>query len=135
MITYSNPAAKWFKIVVLLGILGNCTFALFAFINPRGVLETLSLGDVNTTIWLFNYSVLLVLLSTFYIPAACDPFRYRFNAWLLVFCRLIPASTFFVGTAIGFMPKGFLVLGLGDATFGIIEGFLLIKTLRNPPPA
>src|SRR5262245_18512636 len=99
-------------------------------LDPNQLLSWLRLGGVDSTIWLFNYSVLLTLLSCFYIPAANDPLRYRSNAWLLVCARLIPASTFFIGVALGFMPKGFLMLGLGDGTIGVIQLLLLARTLR-----
>lgn len=122
-----NTAAKWFRIVVWLGVLGNWTFAVFAFSQPLPLLAFLHLGDVNNTVWLFNYSVLLSILSCFYLPAAGDPNRYIANAWLLIVGRLIPASTFFVGTAMGFMPEGFRMLGIGDATFGVVELILLLK--------
>ena len=126
-----NPYRKWFKIVVWIGVLGNWMFAFLAmFLDPDRLLASLRLGGVDSTIWLFNYSVLLTLLSCFYIPAANDPLRYRTNAWLLVCCRLIPASTFFIGVALGFMPKGFLMLGLGDGTIGVIELLLLTRILR-----
>jgi hypothetical protein len=123
---------KWFKVVVWFGILANWTFAVWAlFVNPTQLLATLNLGSVNTTIWLFNYSVLLAILSCFYIPAARDPFRYRANAWLLIVGRLVPASTFFIGVFLGFMPRGFLTLGIGDGTIGLIELFLLIKVFKS----
>jgi hypothetical protein len=125
-----NPYRKWFKFVVWFGILGNWTFAAWVlFVNPIQVLSGLELGSVNNTIWLFNYSVLLAILSCFYIPAASDPLRYRVNAWLLIAGRLIPATTFFVGVYLGFMPRGFLKLGLGDGSIGLIELFLLRRLL------
>ena len=127
-----TPSRSWWKFVVWFGILGNWAFAVFAlFVNPLKLLAALDLGSVNTTIWLVNYSVLLALLSCFYIPAANDPFRYRVNAWLLIFCRLIPASTFFVGVFTGFMPAGFLKLAVGDGAVGILELFLLRKILAE----
>jgi len=116
---------KMFATVVWVGILLNWAFAAWAFINPRQLLERFELGPVNSTIWLFNYSVLLAILSCFYIPAAKDPVRYRTNAWLLIVARLIPASTFFIGAAVGFMPRGFVKLGIGDATIGIAALILL----------
>jgi hypothetical protein len=65
--------------------------------------------------------------------------RYRANAWLLVVGRLVPASTFFIGVALGFMPAGFVKLGLGDSTFGIIELILLLRLIADSrnvaPPA
>jgi hypothetical protein len=123
---------KLFMIVVWLGILANWTFgAWVVFFDPHSLIACLRLGQVSSTVWIYNYSVLLILLSCFYIPAAHDPLRYRVNAWLLVACRLIPASTFFAGVAAGFMPRGFLMLGLGDATFGILSLILLRRIYRK----
>ena len=126
-----NSYVIWFKRVVWLGILVNFTYAVLAFVIPSQLLTFLQLGSLDSTVWLFNYSVLLVLLSCFYIPAARDPSRYWINSWLLVAARLIPAATFFVGVFTTFMPKGFLTLGIGDLTIGIAEGILLTVALRN----
>ena len=119
---------KLFAWVVWIGVLANWAFAVIVvFVDPHLLLAQLRLGSVESTVWVYNYSVLLMLLSLFYIPAAHDPFRYRVNAWLLVVCRLVPASTFFLGVASGFMPRGFLMLGIGDAAFGIVELVLLLR--------
>lgn len=123
-----------FKWVVWFGILLNWTFAAWAFVNPTKLLETLGLGALSGTVWLFNYSGPLAILSCFYIPAAKDPLRYRTNAWLMIVARLVPAATFFVGVFVGFMPSGFLKLGAGDATIGIAVLILLrmLGTRRSP---
>lgn len=127
---------KLFCIVVWLGVIANWSFAIWAvFFNPHSLLAMFKLGDLEPTIWLYNYSFLLMILSLFYIPAAHDPFRYRANAWLLIVGRLVPASTFFIGSAAGFMPKGFATLGIGDSTFGIIELILLIRIFSREEPA
>jgi hypothetical protein len=130
---------RLFKIVVLLGVLANWTFAIWAiFFNTQSLLDLFGLGKVANTIWVYNYSVLLAILSCFYIPAALDPMRYRANAWLLIVGRLIPATTFFIGVLLAFMPSGFAKLGIGDATFGIIQWFLLRRVIADskdvPPP-
>jgi hypothetical protein len=132
---------RLFTIVVWLGVLANWSFAVWAiFFNTASLLTFFGLGPVESTVWIYNYSILLTILSCFYIPAAHDPFRYRANAWLLIIGRLVPASTFFVGVALGFMPGGFVRLGIGDASFGIIELILLVRLLRDaenlvPAPA
>ena len=129
-----NHYRKWFRVVVWLGILANWSFAaIVILIDPHGLLDLLGLGAVASTVWLYNYSVLLFILSCFYIPAAGDPFRYRVNAWLLIVGRLLPASTFFLGVWMGLMPKGFVLLGLADSTFGIVQLFLLLKVYREEP--
>jgi len=123
---------RLFTIVVWLGVLANWAFAVWAiFFDTGKLLELFGLGGVTSTIWVYNYSVLLIILSCFYIPAAHDPLRYQANAWLLVVGRLVPASTFFIGVWLGYMPEGFVKLGIGDATFGIIELILLIRLRRD----
>jgi hypothetical protein len=117
--------------VVWLGILANWTFAGWAFADPDTLVEMLGLGPLGGRVWLFNYCVLLVILSCFYIPAAKDPLRYQTNAWLMIVARLVPAATFFAGVFIGFMPRGFLKLGAGDATFGTLIWILLARVRRD----
>jgi hypothetical protein len=126
-----NIYVVWFKYVVWLGILANFAYAVIAFAIPARLLTFFQLGSIDSTVWLFNYSVLLVLLSCFYIPAANDPFRYRVNSWLLIAARLIPATTFFVGSFVEFMPSGFLTLGIGDLTIGIVEAIFLVLALQR----
>ena len=125
-----NLYAIWFKRVVWFGILANVTFAILAILTPDTLLKVLKLGAVASPVWLFNYSVLLIILSCFYIPAAHQPYRYIANAWLLVAGRLIPATTFFVGVATTFMAKGFFILGIGDASIGCVEALLLVLALK-----
>jgi hypothetical protein len=121
-----------FLVVVWFGILGNWAFAAWVlFRDPERLLALLGLGTVDSTVWLFNYSVLLAILSCFYAPAAWDPLRYRVNAWLLVVARLVPASTFFAGVTLGYMPHGFLRLGIADGTIGIVELILLVRILAT----
>ena len=107
-------ARALFKIVVLIGVLANFAFSIWVlFFDPNALLAQLNLGPQDRgLLWLYNYSVLLAILSLFYIPAALDPFRYRANAWLLVVGRLVPAFTFVLGVLTGYMPRGFLMLFL-----------------------
>ena len=125
-----NKYRKWFALVVWIGVVGNWSFAWALFITPHQSLAVLGLGSVESTVWLFNYSVLLALLSCFYIPAARDPFRYRANTWLLIAGRLVPAATYFVGVSTGYMPPGFCRLGIGDLSVGIGEIILLGLLIR-----
>ena len=43
----------------------------------------------------------------------------------------MPASTFFMGVYLGFMPRGFLWLGLGEGSVGLIGLILLILVYRH----
>ena len=123
-----------FRIVVWLGVIANWSFGLWVvFVDPHSLLAMLRLGDQADILWLYNYSILLMILSLFYIPAASDPFRYRANAWLLIVGRLVPATTFLVGVLLGYMPHGFLGLFLADGSIGVIELVLLLRIFREGP--
>lgn len=124
---------RTFQVVVWIGILLNWAFAVMAFVDPHHLIATLDLGAIDSTVWLFNYSVLLALLSCFYIPAAADPFRYSVSAWLLIAARLIPAITFFAGVSTGFLASGFMKLGMADSLIGGAELVLLVLLLREAP--
>lgn len=119
-----------FHLVVWIGIVLNWAFAVMTFVDPTRLIAALGLGELESTVWLFNYSVLLALLSCFYIPAAADPFRYQVNAWLLIAARLIPAATFFIGVSTGFLVNGFVKLGAADSLIGIVELLLLVRLVR-----
>jgi len=101
------------------------------FFDTGKLLDLFGLGGVSSTIWVYNYSILLIILSCFYIPAAHDRLRYQANAWLLVVGRLVPADVLCRGIGWANMPEGFVRLGIGDATFGIIELILLIRLRRD----
>jgi len=122
---------RTFKVVVWIGILLNWTFVGMALADPRHLIAALDLGATDSTVWLFNYSVLLALLSCFYIPAAADPFRYRVNAWLLIAARFVPAATFFIGVSTGFLANGFVTLGTADSIIGSAELVLLVLLMRD----
>ena len=127
-------ARNLFKWVVWLGVAANFSFGLWVvFFDGNALLAMLRLGPQASLLWLYNYSILLMILSLFYLPAARDPFRYRVNAWLLVLGRLLPATTFLVGVGLGYMPAGFLGLFLADGTFGVIELILLLRVYKNGP--
>lgn len=117
--------------VVWFGVLANWTFAFWVLLgDANALMRILHLGELQSTLWLYHYSILLAVLSLFYIPAARDCRRYRANAWLLVVSRLIPAFTVFVGVAISFMPNGFLWLGLADIAIGFTQLWLLLRIVR-----
>ena len=122
---------KAFQLIVWIGILLNWAFAAMAFADPQQLIATLDLGAIDSTVWLFNYSVLLTLLSCFYIPAAANPVRYSVSAWLLIAARLVPATTFFIGVSTGFLANGFMKLGMADALIGSAELVLLVLLLRD----
>jgi hypothetical protein len=122
------PFVVWFGRVVWVGVAANVLLALPGLFATRAFLE-LVVGpyeQVTTSadplIWPRFAALLLILLSAFYIPAALDPSRYRASAWLAVLAR-------FAGAAF-FLPQRYVLFGLFDLGFGVVEGLLLLLAIR-----
>ena len=117
--------AKWFRRVVIVGILVNLFFALPGTFWPAAVLNWFSIDPGNEPIWPAFAALLLMLLSMFYIPAAADPVRYEAIAWLTVLSRIASALFFFA------LWREYPFLGSVDLTLGLTQGVLLYLTLRQ----
>jgi hypothetical protein len=122
-----NRYAIGFRWVVLLGVLVNLSFALPGIFIPNIVIGLIGAPPAVYPIWLAFASLLLLLLSLFYIPAALDPFRYRPVAWLTVAARWAGVWFFLI------LQGQYPLFGLLDLFFGITEGVLLILTYRRAP--
>lgn len=122
-----NRYAVWFRWVVVLGILVNMFFSLPGIFIPNTVLQLSGEDPVREPIWPGAASLLLTLLSLFYIPAAVNLFRYTPVAWLAVFSRFC-GFTFFI-----FLWKHSAIIAWVDLFFGVPELILLILALRRGP--
>jgi hypothetical protein len=123
-------AVTWFKRAMWLGIIANCIIAVPGIFIPNTVLATLHWPLVfEKPIWTAAASMLLTLLSIFYIPAAIDPFRYRAIAWLSVFLARVAGPSFFLVL----WPNQYPGVGYLDLTFFVIEAPLLLLAMRQGP--
>jgi hypothetical protein len=122
-----NRYAVWFRGVVVLGILANLFFALPGIFIPNAVLALARIEPTHDPVWPAFASLLLLLLSLFYIPGAVDPFRYSPIAWLSVVARFAGVVFFFC------LWRGYPLFGLIDLVFGVVEGVLLFVALRRGP--
>jgi hypothetical protein len=127
-------ALKWFRITVALGFVFNLIFALPALFAPRTLEGMLAVGTTNTPYWLQNVGILLVIISTMYLPAIKDPFRYLFISYLLVFARFSAGVLFLVGLMSMNFPSGFWTLSGGDLVLSTIQAVLLYRMLRDGDP-
>lgn len=127
-------ALKWFRIVVGFGLVTNLIFALLALFSPRFLEGLLTVGTTNTPYWLQNVGILLVIISTMYIPAIRDPFRYLFISYLLVVGRFSAGLLFLVGVLAMNFPGGFWVLAADDLILSTIQALLLYFVLRAGDP-
>lgn len=122
-----NKYAIWFRRVVLLGVLVNVFFALPGIFMPNAVIGFVGGTPAIYPLWPAFASLLLVLLSMFYIPAALDPFRYRPIAWLTVAARFAGVWFFLLFYA------QYRLFGYLDLVFGVAAGVLLVLTYRLGP--
>jgi len=124
----TTSAGRWFSRVVWLGIAANLALALPTIAAPDQLIAMSGLPTVTPHLWVRFAGLLLILLSTFYAPAAIDPDRYRANAWLAVVSRLA-GVVFFSGEPV------YRLLGAFDLVFLVPEAALLFIATRNEPPA
>lgn len=120
-----NSYGKWFERVVLLGVAVNIILSVPALLFPEWLLALLQLEPAVPTIWVRFAANLLILLSLFYIPAGINWEIYQINSKLAVICRL--AGFIFFLT----QSRDYLLFGLIDLTFFILEATLLILAQRN----
>ena len=122
-----NRYAAWFRWIVVIGILVNLTFALPGIFIPNAVLGKLHYEPAYQQIWPVFASLLLLLLSLFYIPGAVNPFRYTIIAWLSVIARFAGVIFFLL------LWPGFPLFGYIDLVFGLVQAVLLFMRARRGP--
>jgi len=122
-----NRFAIGFRWAVILGVVVNLALAVPGVFAPNAVLGLVGLPLATGQLWPSFASLLLILLSLMYLPAAIDPFAYRPVAWMAVGARLVGAAYF-----LGF-HRDYLPFGLLDLTFGLIEGALLLAAYSRGP--
>jgi hypothetical protein len=119
----------WFGRAVWLGIVANLVLSLPGIVYPNAVLGTAGLPlALETPVWPAFASLLLALLTLFYIPGANDPDRYRATAILSVLARLA-GVVFFLFLWPGIYP----VFGYFDLFFFVLQAPLLYLTMRRRP--
>jgi hypothetical protein len=120
----------WFRITVGLGLVVNLLFALPALFAPRFLESLLSVGNTNTPGWLQNVGILLVIISTMYIPAMRDPFRYLFISYLLIAGRFSAGVLFLCGLLFMNYPSGFWTLSINDLILSPIQAIIFYSLLK-----
>jgi hypothetical protein len=110
----------WFQRVMWVGIVANVALALPALLWPAQMLELSGLPDAAPLVWVRFSGLLLILLSSFYVPAALDCRRARVSAWLSTAGRLA-GVIFFLSQA-----RDYWLLGLYDFAFFLPQALLLL---------
>jgi hypothetical protein len=126
MNSIDNRYARWFGRVVLVGVAANLCLAVPALFYPNAVLDALGQRpSLDNPLWPSFASLLLLLLSAFYVPGALDPARYRANAYLAVAARFAGVLFFLV------RPSEYPLFGYFDLTFAVPSAVLLALYLRS----
>jgi hypothetical protein len=126
MNSIQNPYARWFSRVVLVGVAANLCLAIPSLFYPNAVLDALHQRPaLESPLWPSFASLLLLLLSAFYVPGALDPERYRASAYLAVLSRFAGVFFFLV------RPTDYPLFGYFDLAFGVPSAVLLILYVRS----
>jgi len=118
-----NPAARWFSIVVWLGIAFNVLFIVEELFMPDAVNSAVGLPmGLPTVVWNQAHAMMVLALTIFYIPAALVPLRDPDYSWLLVLSRFL-AAIFWVFAWRS--NPAFLSYLIADGGFCVAQGILL----------
>jgi hypothetical protein len=116
-------------LAVFVGILQDFIVGIPGIFFPNGVLAYVGQPPVPDPVWVAFASLILVLLGTFYIFGAIDPFRYRPLAIFTVVARAAGVVFFFILYP-GWFPVWF---GYIDLVLTLLQGILLYLTFKQGP--
>jgi hypothetical protein len=111
-----------------LGITANLALAVPTLLWPERMLELSGFPAAVPMLWVRFSSLLLILLSAFYVPAAVDCRRARVNAWLAIWARLAGVLFFLL------QARQYWLLGVYDFIFFVPEIVLLTLASRASSP-
>src|SRR5690349_8075458 len=84
--------ARWFSVVVWLGILFNLLFVATQVFAPDYINISLGVPLGTSTVWNIAHGMMVLALTILYIPAAIAPLRYPGYSWMIVVSRLLAAA-------------------------------------------
>lgn len=127
----NNNWARYWRIVVLLGVAMNLVVGIPALFIPGTILDLIGLPFEVTEFWVRLACWLLILLSLTYIPTAIDPYRSPVHSWITVGARW--GGVFFVTITVVAqdLSLGYLYFALGDLIFGIPELIILNMVFKD----
>jgi hypothetical protein len=117
-------AAAWFQRVMWCGIIANLALAVPTLLWPEQMLALSRLPSATPLLWVRFSSLLLILLSSFYAPAAIDCVRHRTNAWLGTGGRLAGVLFF------ALQSREYWLFGAFDFLFFLPQVLLLMRMGR-----
>lgn len=126
-----NLALRWFRALILIGVVINMTFAIPALAMPGFLNSAIGLPMQAIYPWLNNTGMLLIGVSLFYLPAGFFPTRWPVYSWLTVLSRLIAAVFWYWLADNSGYPSAFIPLLLSDGSMFVLLAVTL--QLGLPP--
>jgi hypothetical protein len=120
--------AVWFARSLWLGVLIDWVLGIPAIFAPEWTLRLLREQPAPSPTWVAFTSLLLVLLSFFYLPIASEPYRFPAIARLAVASRLLQAIFF-----LWLYPQTYAVRGFVNLGLFVVQTPLLLLTRRETP--
>jgi hypothetical protein len=120
--------AVWFSRSLWLGVLIDWALGVPAIFAPEWALRVFREQPAPSPTWVAFTSLLLVLLSFFYIPVAAEPYRFPVIARLAVASRLAQALFF-----LWLYPHQYAVRGVVNLALFAVQAPLLFLTRREAP--
>lgn len=125
-----SPLSVWIArhtILLWFGIFLNALFIVPLLFFPSWLLDLLGI-PLQELIWARFSGGLLMIISTFYVPAAIDFGNYRVNAYIAVFPSRTFGALFFFFAVVWFgQPPGFLSGSFVDALIGSTTAYCLTR--------
>ena len=120
----ATTSAAWFQRVMWTGIIANLALAVPTLLWPAQMQALAGLPAATPLVWVRFSSLLLILLSGFYVPAAIDCRRHRTNAWLGTGGRLAGVLFF------ALQAREYWLFGAFDFVFFLPQVLLLMRMGR-----
>jgi hypothetical protein len=131
-----NGYLRWFRWLTWVGVVANLGFIVPSIFVPDLLEATLGPGSTAISyVWLALAGAVLAMATTFYLPAAADPLRYRLFAWLSVVGRGLAAVFWLSQNGRWKLPGSIQNFWMMDAAFGVIFLILLWAGYRKGGPA
>lgn len=131
-----NAYLRWWRVLVLAGVVVNTVSGLFALLRPQGVQRAMNLEPLEGTAWLRLGGLMLVNVSIFSAITALSPARFPLFSHLASLERL-GSGLFSLQVAFAnplqssTRPRAFLPLGIFDTTVSLAGIVLLTLGLRK----
>lgn len=124
----------FFRALVWFGLFVNLAFAIPAFFAPQVLGYLIEVPEIKETVWLRNVGILLIILSSTYIPVIQDPVRYIMVTVIIVVGRFAAGGFFSLLYVYSDYPSGIAMIGGTDLVLSTLQAYFLVRLLQEGDP-